>query len=59
MRYEIKVGRINRVIDTDDKGQIEYIDETHVSDIEQSDIKECAVALARHQLDEGYINLRI
>ncbi len=56
MIHNIKVGRINRVIETNESGQIERIDETHISDIEDSDIKECALALSRHEENEGYVN---
>ena len=56
MTYEVKVGRTNRVIETNESGQIERIDETHVSDIEWSDVKECAFALSEHLINEGYLN---
>lgn len=56
MRYEIQVGRDWRVIETNDLGQIEYIDGTPVCDIDEHEIATCAKALAEHQINDRYVN---
>lgn len=56
MTYSIKVGRNEREIICDDHGRIEYIDGCPICDIDEEEISACAIALARHQLNEGYVN---
>lgn len=56
MKYEVKVGRDWRVIQTNDLGQIEYIDGTPICDIDQDEIATCAKALAEKLINDRYVN---
>lgn len=56
MVHEIKVGRDNRVIETNDLGQIEFIDSTPVCEIEQEVIDKCYKALSEHEINDRYVN---
>lgn len=58
MKYEgIKVGRTERVIQCDERtGDMEYIDGTPVSDLDEEEIQECAIALDKHLKNESYVN---